>query len=71
VDAQKEVRVDEHAFERELNPGIKRPRLRIASSRLAGALAKAAVASAFVEELDERLHISARHRPAVREPGNP
>ena len=32
VDAQQEVRVDEHAFERELNSGIKRPRLRIASS---------------------------------------
>ena len=54
MDAQKEVRVDEHSFERELNPVVER----------------SAIVPAGIEELDERLHIPAHHGPAIREPGD-
>ena len=54
MDAQEEVRVDEHSFERELNPGVER----------------SAVVPAGVEELEQRLHIPVHHGPAIREPGH-
>src|SRR6267143_3533034 len=54
MDAQEEVRVDEHSFERELNPGVER----------------SAIASAGIEELDERLQVAVHHGPAIREPRN-
>ena len=54
MDAQKEVRVGEHSFERELDPVVERP----------------AVVPAGIEELDERLHVPVRQGPAIREPGH-
>ena len=55
MDAQQEVRVDEHSFERELNPGVE----------------TSTIAAAVVEELEQRLHILVRHRPAIGQPRDP
>ena len=55
MDAQQEVGIDEHAFERELNAGVEAP----------------AVAPAAVEELEQRLDVGVRHRTAIGEPRDP
>jgi hypothetical protein len=55
MDSQQEVGIDEDSFERELNPGVK----------------ASAVASAGLEELEQRLHVRCRRGPAIGQPGNP
>ena len=55
MNAQQEVGVDEHSFERELNPRVKTP----------------AVAPAAVEEFEQRLNVGVRHGAAIGQPGDP
>ena len=54
MDAQDEVRVDEQAFERELNPFVER----------------SPVAPAGIEELEQCVHVPVRDGPAICEPGH-
>src|SRR2546425_7108866 len=52
MDAEEEVRIDEQAFERELNAAVEAP----------------TIAPAGVEEFEQRLRVAVRHGPAIREP---
>ena len=55
MDAQQEVRVDEHALERELNAGVK----------------TSTVLSAAGEEPEKCLEVGLRHRASIRQPRDP
>ena len=55
MDAQQKVRIHQHPFERELNPAVE----------------ASAILPAVIEELEQRLHVRFRHRPAIRQPGHP
>src|SRR2546425_426973 len=55
VDAQQEIRVGKHSLERELNPVVK----------------ALAVVSAGSEKLEQCLHVSFRHGPAIRQARHP
>ena len=50
IDAQQEVRVNEHALERQLNAGIE----------------ALAVPSSAIEEVEQSIQVRLRHRPAIR-----
>src|SRR5882672_11317490 len=52
MDAEEEIRIDEQAFERELDAAVE----------------AAAIAPAAVEELEQRLRVRARHGSAIRVP---
>ena len=55
VDAQQEIRVGENPLERELNPAVK----------------ASAVVPAGIEKLEQCLHVSFRHGPAIRQARHP
>ena len=52
--AQQEIRIDQHAFERELNPVVE----------------TSAILPAVVEELQQRVHVRLRHGTPIGQPGH-
>src|ERR1700730_1157019 len=55
MDAQQEIRAGKTRLEPELDPVVK----------------ASAVVSSGIEKLEQRLHVSFRHRPSIRQPGDP